>query len=87
MRTLLEIIVVALLIALAWEKSFKDRLTEVPWIGDKISASGKPTRSAKRAHPLPSASPSGAWMWDPNRKTALDRPSPTPQPPAESTPN
>ena len=78
MRLLLEIIIVAAIIALAWEKSLKERASEIPVLGDKIGPTLK--KSAKRPHrpgATPAPSVSGAWMWDPNRKTALDRPNPT----------
>ena len=73
MRLLIEILLAAALIALVWEKSLKDRVSELPWIGDK-------TAQQSRVQPRPLVTPaptvSGAWMWDANRKTALDRPSP-----------
>jgi hypothetical protein len=69
MRFVVEIILVAALIVVAWEKSLKDRAREIPWPGQLI-ASEKPMK------PAPTASPSGAWMWDPNRRTVLDTPPP-----------
>lgn len=83
MRLFLEIILAAALIALAWEKSLQERASELPWIGDGLK------KSAQRQHRpgvTPAPTVSGAWMWDPNRKSALDRPSPTSPPRAESTP-
>jgi hypothetical protein len=77
LRFLFELIAVGLLIGLAWEKSFKERVAEIPVIGEKLTAIQD--RHTKR-NPRPAPSASGAWMWDPNRKTALDRPSPTPPP-------
>ena len=74
MRTLLDIAIAVLLIALGWEKSFQQRASELPWVGDKTAAVQK---TAVAPRPAPSAS--GAWMWDPNRKSVLDRPSPTPK--------
>ena len=86
MRLLIEIVVAAALIALGWEKSFGERASELPWIGDKISpvvktpASVPPQQSQHpRVQPRPIMTPaptvSGAWMWDPNHKTPLDPPS------------
>jgi hypothetical protein len=72
MRTLLEIIVAGLLIALAWDKPFKERLSDLGWLSDKAAPVSN--------HPRPSPSPSGAWMWDPNRKTVLDTPAPKASP-------
>jgi hypothetical protein len=76
MRLLLEIILAAALIGLAWGKSFKDRLSEVPWIKDKITASEKSTKPAQNTHPPPVLSPTVAWIWDPNRRSVLDTPKP-----------
>jgi hypothetical protein len=59
-RLLIEVLVLGALIYLCWEKPFRDY---TPWT--KPRAAHGPTTSA----------PSGAWMWDPNRKTPLDRPS------------
>jgi hypothetical protein len=75
MRLLTEIILAAL-IGLAWGKSFKDRLTEVPWFKDKITVSEKTTKTAPTTRPPPASSPSGAWMWDPYRRSVLDTPKP-----------
>ncbi|MCA1600123.1 MAG: hypothetical protein LC776_00285 [Acidobacteria bacterium] len=82
MRTLLEIVVVALLIAIAWEKSVKERISGLPWLGQKITGTESHSPSSTR-HPRPTPTVSGAWMWDPNRKSVLDRPSPTIPPPRE----
>jgi hypothetical protein len=73
MRLLLEIIVVAALLALSWEKSFKQRISEVPWLGNKIAPSAKtPAQSQHRSVAPPAPTTSGAWMWDPSHKTPLD---------------
>ena len=70
MRTLFEVVLLGALVALAWEKSISERL------GDVIPAfaSKHPTSPAQRALPVAATNTSGAWMWDPNRRTALDRP-------------
>jgi hypothetical protein len=78
MRLLLELVIAAALIALAWQKSWKERVND-------LTTAQQHSRSST-LNPRPTATVSGAWMWDPNRKTALDRPSPTPPPRAESTP-
>jgi hypothetical protein len=75
MRLLTEIILAAALIGLAWGKSFKDRLSEVPWIKDKVTASERSTKPTPSAHPPPASTPA-AWMWDPNRRSVLDTPPP-----------
>jgi hypothetical protein len=83
MRTLLQVIITAALLALGWEKSFKERASELPFVGDKFGSSekakregAKPSLRAVAAEAKPASN--GAWMFDPNHKTALDRPSPTP---------
>jgi hypothetical protein len=81
MRLLLEIIVVAALLALSWEKSFKQRVSEVPWLGDKIAPIAKAPAQSQQ-HPkvqphsivTPAPTTSGAWMWDPSHKSPLDPP-------------
>lgn len=81
MRILIEIVVVAALIALGWEKSFSERASELPWISDKIApvvkAPDHPRSSTLNPRPIMTPVPtvSGAWMWDPNHKTPLDPPS------------
>ena len=76
MRLLLELIVAGLIILLAWEIPFRERVADIPGIGDTLS--GGTSHARKRKAPAPAPTVSGAWMWDPNRKSALDRPSPTP---------
>jgi hypothetical protein len=76
MRLLLEIIIAAALIALAWEKSWKERVSEAPWLGDKLTTTQNHPRSST-LNPRPTATVSGAWMWDPKRKATLDPPSKT----------
>jgi hypothetical protein len=67
-RVFIEIMFVVLVVALAWEKSLKDRAREVSWLSQFMAA--------EKPKAAPTASPSGAWMWDPNRRTALDTPAP-----------
>jgi hypothetical protein len=74
MRLLIEIILAAALIGLAWGKSFKDRLGEMPWIKDKITAPEKSTKVAEKVHPPLAPTPSASW--DPNRRTVMDAPPP-----------
>ena len=78
MRLVLELIVAGLIVALAWEKSFSERVADIPVLGAKLTTTQTHPRSST-LHPRPTATVSGAWMWDPNRKTTLDRPSPTPK--------
>src|SRR2546423_10926322 len=71
MRSLIEIILVAAIIALAWEKSLKQRVSQLPWFNQD-----HPRSSTLNPRPAPTASPSGAWLWDPNRRGILDTPRP-----------
>lgn len=92
MRTLLEIAVLAALIACGWNKSFSERISLAEASAPPIAKSqvrsavtsgpraGAPAAPASVANPSPT--PSGAWMWDPKRPGALDRKaSPLPQRP------
>ena len=69
MRLLCELAVVAGLILTAWQKPFGDRISEAIPLGGKA-----PPVALSAVPAAPAASPSGAWMWDPNRRTTLDRP-------------
>ena len=60
MRLLGEIVIIGALIYVGWEIPFRDR---TPW-----------AKAAPAPHVRAAPNHSGAWMWDPNRKTALDRP-------------
>jgi hypothetical protein len=56
MRLLLEIIVIGALIALAWEKSFKDWASEAPIIGPRITAQSRthaPSPQPSPERPVP----------------------------------
>jgi hypothetical protein len=78
MRFVIELVLIAAFVAFAWEKSLKERVSKIPWIANKISETqSHPQSSTSNSHPTPTVS--GAWMWDSNRKTVLDRPSPTPR--------
>ena len=70
MRSLLEIVLLGAVVALAWEKSISERVGEVV----PALASNEPAVAANRATPVAATNTSGAWMWDPNRRSALDRP-------------
>ena len=94
MRVLIEILVAAALIALVWEKSLKERASELPWVGDKIAPALKTAAQPQpkpqpRLQPRPIVTPaptaSGAWMWDPSHHNPLDRPSPSATPTAAIT--
>jgi hypothetical protein len=74
MRLLIEIILAAALIGLAWEKSLHERARQIPWLGDKLAASENPTKVVK--NPQPPASTPAAWMSDPNHHSVLDTPKP-----------
>jgi hypothetical protein len=86
MRLVLEIILAAALIALAWEKSLKERASEISWVDKMAPALKKSVQRQHRPAATPAPTVSGAWMWDPNRKTSLDRPSPTIPPRQDSPP-
>ncbi len=79
MRLVLELLVVAGLVALGWNKSFSERVglsaaQTAPATAARVPApAGAATDNGSAAAP-PASSPSGAWMWDPNRRAALDRP-------------
>ena len=69
MRVVVELIIVAAIIALGWEQPLKER---VPWFGDKTTKNvGHARAPALAPRPLPTATV-GSWMWDPNHKSPLD---------------
>ena len=57
MRTLLEIIVAALLIALLWNKSSKEWAGEAPIIGPYLTAPARPQRVSAPARPTATSTP------------------------------
>ena len=71
MRSLIEIVILGTVVALAWEKPIREQVGElVPALAAK-----KPATTAKRATPVATTNASnGDWMWDPNRRSVLDRP-------------
>ena len=86
MRLIAELLVIALLIAAGWSKSFKERLSGAPRAGEtKTRVVHAPTSRAPKpvagvatqsvVQPIPTGSPSGAWMWDKDRRAPLDPPS------------
>jgi hypothetical protein len=79
MRLAVELLIAAALVALGWEKPLSERAGELPWFTHETSKAESHSQSST-LHPRPTATVSGSWMWDPNRKTTLDRPSPTPRP-------
>jgi hypothetical protein len=84
MRTLLELIIAAAIIAIGWEKSLKERADDLAWFSDKPSSTH--SRSSI-VNPRPSPTAPGAWMWDPKRQSILDTPKPkTATVPVPSTP-
>ncbi len=69
------------IVALTWDKPLRERISEMPVVGPYLSSSStevlQPARVTRvGAHTQPERSPqtNGAWMWDPNHRTALDRP-------------
>ena len=63
MRIFFEIILAALLVTLAWERPYKAWFVSPPAVPK--------WQAVPRMQPT---TPWGAWMWDKNRRTALDRP-------------
>jgi hypothetical protein len=85
MRLLGEIIVIGALIYIGWAAPFRDYLPAT--ISGVAKSTTTQTAPPSQARPIARASsastaatstsiPSGAWMWDPNRHSALDRPTP-----------
>ena len=77
MRLLGEIIIVSALIYLGWEKPFTQWIHGPPPVA--------PVTVAPQPRPIvrASATPSGEWMWDPARRSALDRPAYDSQSPSQ----
>ncbi|MFL6515666.1 MAG: hypothetical protein ACJ8M1_11650 [Chthoniobacterales bacterium] len=66
MRLLCELFVIGGLLYLGWEIPFRDRLPN----------NAQPVAKSSRALVQQTATPSGAWMHDPNHRSALDTPAP-----------
>ena len=82
-RILLELVVIAALIAFAWEKSYRQHAGELPVVGRLLvtpTPTPTPTPSARAVRtslkPAPAPTPTGSWMWDAKHHGTLDRPSP-----------
>src|SRR6476469_8177285 len=84
MRTVLELLVAAAIIAVGWEKSLKDRAHDLSWFSDKVAAQQNHSQTSI-VHPRPSPSVSGSWMWDPKRQSILDTPKAIPSSTATSS--
>jgi hypothetical protein len=82
MRLLLEAFVVAALIYLGWATPLRDYLpASITGVAKSPPAqTAAPVAAPQQPRLLPIArstsTPSGAWMWDPNHHSALDRPTP-----------
>lgn len=74
MRTLIEVLIIGALIALTWQQSLQDRFNALT--GAKVQATPMPEPPAPivRYVPQPTPTASGQWMWDPARRSTLDRP-------------
>jgi hypothetical protein len=72
MRTLCELFVIAALVWLTWDQSIKDRLGDLT--GRKVASPPPAPPPAVRYVTKPTPTPSGDWMWDPARRSSLDRP-------------
>src|SRR5438552_3803932 len=68
MRFLCEIFIIGALLYLGWEKPYKQ------WI-DEVRGNAAVARTPVQRQPVPTKS-SGAWMYDPNRRSVLDTPGP-----------
>jgi len=85
-RLLVEIFVIGALIYLGWEKPFKEWVDQMRGTSTvkqtAVAPQGivAPPTSTPALIPVVRATPtpSGAWMWDPNHRGALDRPTPSP---------
>lgn len=79
MRLLVELLLAVALIVTAWETPYHERLSEAFPMFAPPSAPADPSIT-QRALPVKgtrtpaSPPPSGAWMWEKERKTSLDRP-------------
>jgi hypothetical protein len=90
MRLLVDLIIAAAIIALAWEKPLNERVNQLPW-GDKTAPSAKVPVQMSRPQsqpqsivaPTPVVQPTstvaGSWMWDPSHKSPLDPPRKSPR--------
>jgi hypothetical protein len=90
MRLLVEIVIIAGLIYLGWEKPFKEWQNQVrAAVTSKqpapVPEQARETPVPQTTNPFPQARPNipappqhGAWRLDPNYHGALDRPSPSP---------
>ena len=78
MRSLLELVLLGAIIALSWEKSLSERVGDViPGFVARDRAPvlmGGHTARARAVSGSPAESQPGAWMWDANRRSTLDRP-------------
>jgi hypothetical protein len=85
-RLLVDLIIAAAILALAWEKPLKERVNHLPWMADKTAPAAKvpvpTTHPQSIVAPTPAVHPTstvaGSWMWDPNRKSPLDPPHKSP---------
>lgn len=79
MRLIAEIVIFSALLAVCWEKSLKERVmgpsAETAVKAKAPSALGGRNRQAV-VEPAATLTPSGAWMWDKNRRSPLDPPTP-----------
>jgi hypothetical protein len=75
MRLLIELLIVAALVTLTWQHSLQERMAILTGVKPELSATPAPTATpVVRYVTQPTATPSGDWMWDPARRSALDRP-------------
>jgi hypothetical protein len=72
MRTLLELLVVAGLATATWEQSLHERLERLT--GQHLPKPVIAPTNLIRYVAQPTPTPSSDWMWDPGRRSILDRP-------------
>lgn len=71
MRLALELVLVAAILYLGWDKPLSE------WVLPVAHSPPPPSRSSVSAKAT--LSPSGAWMWDPSRHSVLDKPGEQPK--------
>ena len=75
MRLLIEIVIIGGLIYFGWEKPFKEWRNQVRATVTSKQETASQGSITTPAVPPPTPIPQhGAWMWDPNHRSALDRP-------------
>ena len=74
MRTLVEILAISALAYFTWDESLRDRVGDLTGRPVIQQATSVPEVPVVRYVQRPQPTPSGQWMWDPSRRSTLDRP-------------